>query len=514
MAYVFESYVLDPARRELRRDGVPVAIEPKAFDLLIHLVAHRDRVVSRDDLVNAVWDGRVISDAALATCVNAARRAVADSGDVQRLIRTLPRKGFRFTGPARDEGAVAAIAPVPPPTWSDRPSIAVLPFENLGADPEQGWFADGMAEDIIAGLGRIPWLLVTARNSSFAYRHRLATDARQIGRELSVRYLLEGSIRRAGARLRVTTSLVDAETGAHLCAERYDRQFGDVFALQDEISMAVVAVMVPSLRRAELERVRRRRPASLDAYELVLRAAPFAHSHIAEDALVAIPMLQAALRYEPGYAAAHAPLALCHHSRFSRAGLQEADRSAAVRHARAAVEHGADDAAALGLAGFVLSLDAHDHAAALEAFDRALALSASDHVALCSSALALSWLGDAGNAIERAERALRVSPHDPLNYLACNALAIAYLQACRYEEAREAARRSVQLNPHFSVSRAFLVAALMGLGQELEARDEARRLLTLDPGFSVRRFAVTVDIRPAVFTPLAEAWSTAGLPKG
>jgi TolB-like protein len=515
MRYHFDRYSLDARRRELHRDGMPVSIEPKVFDLLVYLIDSRDRVVSKDDLINAVWDGRIVSESALATCINAARAALADSGEEQRLIKTLPRKGLRFTGVVREETVeqVAPTLPLQPISLAlpDRPSLAVLPFQNLSSDPEQEYFADGIVEDVIAGLARIKWLFVISRNSSFVYKHRPA-DVRQVGRELGVRYVLGGSIRKAGARVRIAAQLIDAESGAHIWVERYDRQIDDIFSLQDEISDSVIGALEPNLRNAEMSRVRRQRPDSIEAYDLVLRAQPFAHSHLAEDAAIAIPLLRKALDIEPDYAAAHAPLALCYHSRFSRAGLHEQDRTSAIHHAHAAIASGADDAAALGIAGFVIALDEHDRATALQAFDRAIALSSSNFFALCSSALALSWMGSTEVAVARATRALRLSPFDPLNYLSYNALAISYLHTAKLVEAHEVATKSVQLNPRFSVSRAFLVAALSRLGRRQEAAAEARRLLDLDSGFSIQRFSVTVDIEPAVFAPLAEAWKQADLP--
>jgi TolB-like protein len=511
MLYHFDRFSLDSDRRELRSDGIAISIEPKVFDLIVYLVDHRERVVSKDDLINTVWHGRIVSESALATCINAARAAVGDSGEEQRLIKTFPRKGLRFIGavlegPPGQPAPLAVCLALP-----DRPSIAVLAFQNMSSEREQEYFADGIVTDIIAGLARIKWLFVISRNSSFVYKYR-PTDVKQIGRELGVRYVLEGSIRKAGSRVRIDAQLIDAENGAHIWAERYDRQRDDIFALQDEISDKVIGAIEPNLRNAEISRVRRRRPDSLEAYDFVLRAQPFSHSHLAEDAAIAIPLLNKALEIEPDYAAAHAPLALCYHSRFSRAGLNEADRNSAIHHAHAAITSGPDDAAALGIAGFVIALDAHDRATALNAFDRALALSSSNYFALCSSALALSWMGTTEVAVDRATRALRLSPFDPLNYLSYNALAISYLHTGQFADAREVAMRSVQLNPRFSVSRAFLVAALSRLGRLEEATDETRRLLDLDSTFSIQRFSVTVDIGSAVFLPLAEAWQRAGLP--
>jgi TolB-like protein len=518
MLLLFEDFALDGGRRELRRGSDLIAVEPKVFDLLAYIIDNRERVVSRDELIAAVWDGRIVSESALATCINAARFAIADNGEEQRLIKTLPRKGIRFVGAVRHEekaegrvtSAVAARPERPALALPDKPSIVVLPFQNMTNDPDQEYFADGVVEDLITGLSRIRWLFVIARNSSFVYKGK-PIDVKQVGRELGVRYVLEGGIRKAGDRLRITAQLVEAKTAVHLWGERYDRMLGDIFALQDEITMNVIGAIEPNLRKAEIERVKRKRPDSLDAYDLVLRAMPFVYSHIAQDALLAIPLLKTALELEPDYAVAHALLAWCYHFRFSRAGLREEDRVAAVQHARAAIKDG-DDAAVLGMAGFVISLDEHDQAMALNLFDRALALSGSNIFALSCSALVLSWLGQTEPSIERAQRALRLSPFDFLNYLSYNALSISYFHTGRPEEALEASRFSVQLNPRFSVSRAFLTAVLVRLGRLEDAKAEAQRILALDPTFTIRRFSVTVGIEPAVFIPLADAWQTAGLP--
>ena len=236
----------------------------------------------------------------------------------------------------------------------DKPSIAALPFENMSGDPEQDYFCDGMVEDIITGLSRIKWLFVIARNSTFVYKGK-AVDVKQVGRDLGVRYVLEGSVRKAGNRVRITGQLVEAQTGMHLWAERYDRPLDDIFAVQDEITLAIVGAIEPSLRQAEIVRVRRSRPESLDAYDLVLRALPSLYTAMPEDAAKAVPLLEKALELEPSYAIAHAHLAWYLHQRFSRGGLREEDRIGAVRHARAATTLGNDDATALAISGFVIA---------------------------------------------------------------------------------------------------------------------------------------------------------------
>ena len=230
----------------------------------------------------------------------------------------------------------------------EKPSVAVLPFSNLSGDPEQEYFADGMVDDIITGLARINWLFVIARNSTFTYKGR-AVDVKQVGRELGVRYVLEGSVRKAGGSVRVTGQMIDASTGAHVWAERYDRSSDDIFALQDEIALSAVGAIAPSVRRAEIERVRRKRPDSLDAYDLVLRAQPDVDSGMPEQVTRALALLERAIELDPAYALAHGNAAMCHHCLFLRAGLQEVNRAASIRHARSAIVHGQDDALALTL---------------------------------------------------------------------------------------------------------------------------------------------------------------------
>jgi TolB-like protein len=520
LIFSFENFVLDCDQRELRRGAALVPVEPKVFDFLTYVIQNRDRVVSKDELIATVWQGRIVSDSALATCISAARSAVADHGGQQRLIKTLPRKGLRFIGSVQQDDHKLVRMPMaeplpavpnPPLALPDKPSIAVLPFQNISSDPEQEYFADGFVEDVISGLSRIKWLFVVARNSSFAYKGK-PVDVRQVGRELGVRYVLEGSVRKAGSRVRVSGQLIEAQTGNHLWAERYERIHADIFVLQDELTMSVVGAIEPSLRRAEIERVKRKRPDSLDAYDLVLRALPFSYRHTEEDAAKAVPLLEKAIELEPGYAAAHAPLAWCYLGRF-RSCRHEEDRAAALHHASAAIAGGADDATALAIAGFIVALIERDPATAFTIFDRALEISNSNIFALSCSALIMSLLGRTAPAIERAQRALRLSPFDSFNYLAYNALAVSYFLTQQHQSSRDAARLAVQLHPRFSVCHLYLAAALVRLGEEEEANRVAQRVLALDPAFTIRRFSELAGFEPAVFEPLADAWRKAGVPE-
>jgi TolB-like protein/cytochrome c-type biogenesis protein CcmH/NrfG len=504
---VFGPFRLDLRQRALSRAGASVRLGSRSLDILCTLVSAGGEVVTKDALMARVWPNQVIEDNALQVQVSALRKALEEGADGQSYVITVPGRGYRFAAPQLPPSGV----PAPEASAPLSRSIAVLPFLNISSDPEQEYFADGMVEEIITSLSRIKWLFVIARNSCFVYKGK-AIGVKQAALDLGVRYVVEGSVRKAGSRVRVTVQLIDAETGAHLWARRYDRLLDDIFALQDEITLRVVGAIEPSLRMAEIERARRKRPDSLDAYDLLLRAMPLVHSHIAQDAAAAIPALEAALRLEPGYPVAHAYLALCYHSRFSRGGHDDDDRAAAIYHARAASTDAVDDATALGISGFVIALNEHDQATAVRLFDRALALSSSDFSTLWSSALALAWMGKTDTAIERAQRALQLSPYDPLNFLAYNALAISYVQSERYGEAHEAARRSVQLSPRFGVSHSFLVTALVGLGRLGDAKLAAQRLLAIDPKFTVNGFATTVRIVPEVFDRFADAWISAGIP--
>src|SRR5439155_6103535 len=302
--------------------------------------------------------------------------------------------------------AGAAEAPLTLPL-PHKPAIAELPFQNLSGDPEQEYFTDGMVEDMITGLSRINWLFVIARNSSFAYKGKVI-DIKQVGRELGVRYVLEGSLRKGGNRLRITGQLIEAETGTHVWADKYDGVLEDVFDLQDKITEAIVGIIEPSVRRAEIERSRRKRPENLGAYDLYLRALPHTQSAMPEDAALAIGYLEEALELDPDYAVAHAALAACHEIRL-RAGFDEADRTEGMRHARLALALGTDDATALAYAALTVLHLAYDFETAAGAIARAVSLNGSCATALYWGAHIHAWSGDPVLAEAYANRALRLS---------------------------------------------------------------------------------------------------------
>ncbi|MGG6899037.1 winged helix-turn-helix domain-containing protein [Rhizobium sp. BR 315] len=516
MLYHFEDFALDQDRRELRRGSELLRVEPQVFDLLCYPLCNRDRVVSKDDIVETVWQGRIVSDATLSSRINAVRSALNDNGDAQRLIRTIMRKGIRFVGTVREEhGAQTAAVPEKPPqglSLPDRPSIAVLPFDNMSGDPEQDYFADGMVEDIITGLSRIKWLLAIARNSSFTYKGR-AVDVTQVGRDLGVCYVLEGSVRKVGGRVRITGQLIVAEDGTHLWAERYDRDLTDIFAVQGEITISVVAAIEPNVRRAEIERVKRKRPDNVDAYDLLLRAMPQVYTFMPEGAAGGLPLLDRALAIEPGYALAHGFASWAHQTIFVRGGMHPENRKKSIQHALAAIEHGQSDAMALALAGFSIGLLAHDRRLSDEAFERALALSASCAFVYSFGCAPVAYSGDATRAIAWGEHAMRLSPLDAMSCIPQGIIGFGSFLLGRYEEAILAGRRAVQLNSGFSILHGWLAAPLAKLGRLDEAKAAGERLLALDPTFTISRWSAAVGIAPPIFDSVTSAMRLSGLPE-
>jgi TolB-like protein len=513
--YTFGPFRLDGAAGILFRVTEPVALGRRAVALLQALVENAGIPISKDTLIESAWSGLAIEESNLTVQIAALRRVFAEEPG-GNWIETLPRRGYRYVGPAvaKDDHSEPATANAPPAlvlALPDKPSLAVLPFTNMSGDPEQDYFADGMVEDIITGLSRIKWLLVVARNSSFTYKGHSVSVSR-VGRELGVRYVLEGSVRKVGRQVRITGQLVEAETGVHIWAERYDRPLDDIFALQDEITLNVVGAIQPSLREAEIERVKRKRPESLDAYDLVLRAIPHVFVAMPAEAQKAMPFLEKALTIEGDYATAHGLLAWCNEIFFVRRGYNRENRDAAIRHASAALAYGRDDATALALGGFVISIIEHDRATALEAFEQALAISPSSAFALFFGSSALAYAGEAERAIDWAERALRISPFDRLNYIAYQALALGHFLRGGYDEAAHAARRAIHSNPSLSVSHGLLAAMLAKLGRIDEAKAMAPQVLALDPSFSAARFCTAIGIPIVLAEPLTDAWTTAGLP--
>jgi len=432
--------------------------------------------------------------------------AFGDLGEqtVKNIARPIRVWRVRPTGDTKSQISSGASLPLPV-----RPSIAVLAFQNMSGDPEQEYFADGIAEDIITGLSRFRWLDVIARNSSFTFKGR-NVDVRTIGRELGVRYVLEGSVRKAGQQLRITAQLVEAATGSHLWAERYDGALADVFDLQDKITEGVVGAIEPSVRKAEIERARRKRTENLDAYDFYLRALPHAWANTTEEAGKALALLDRALKIDPTYAAAHSIAAFCISIRARGLSINFGGEEA-VRHARAALATNTDDEVALVYAGFGLLVAAHDRDGALAAVSRAMEINPNSPTVLGRGALVYAMSGAHETAIDLAQRSIRLSPHDPMRYAMENAICIAQFHRGRYAEAAETAQRTIKYNPHFGIGYAMLAACCVKLGRMDDAKDAARRVVQLEPGFRIETGGYWGP--PDQAKAIADALREAGLPE-
>jgi len=360
----FGNLRLDIERRELRRNGEAIKLAPRVFDLLTFLVEHRERVVSKGDLLQAVWGGRIVSESALTTRINAVRRALGDDGAAQRLVRTFNRKGVRFVGEVIELPDTAM--PAAPSAITDKLAIAVLPFDNLTGDPEQDYFVDGMVEEITTALSRIRWLFVIARNSSFTYKGR-AVDVKEVAREWTVPYVLEGSVRKSGNRVRVAGQLIDTATGAHIWAERFDGALDDIFALQDEVASGVAGAIEPKLRLAEIARTGRKPTDSLDAHDLYLRAQAQAYKRSKEGLARSVELARQALDHDRTYGLAMARIALSRGMQQLRHWIppEGPEVVEGIQMARQTIATAGDDPWVLDFAGLALSLLAGDNDAAL-----------------------------------------------------------------------------------------------------------------------------------------------------
>jgi TolB-like protein len=520
LRYLFEEYAFDTDRRELHRGADVVSVAPQVFDLLDYLIRNREHVVSKDDLINAIWNRRIVSDAALTTRLNAARSAIGDSGEEQRLIKTLPRKGFRFVGPVREAqgaaGAAVADNPVEPPTpvlsLPDKPSIAILPFTNLSSDPEQEYFADGVVEDIITGLSRSKSLFVIARNSSFTYKGK-AVDIKQVGRELGVRYVLEGSVRKAGNRVRITGQLVDAATGNHIWADRYDSTLEDIFDLQDRVTMSVIGAIAPRLERAEIARAQRKPTESLQAYDYYLRALSSFYQFTREQNIETFRLSQAANVIDPEFAAAYAIGAYSYLQRklFGWSSDAAQERVEARRLVNRAIELDKDDPTVLARAGQVISELMREVEEGAVLVSRAINLDPNLVVARYSRGGEHLWLGEVDAALEQFHVAVRLSPLDPLLFFAQIGIAYAHFLAGRYDEGSSWARSAVLQRPNYLDAQFILAACLAMSGRVEEARVVSARLMQQKP---VRRISWKTKFRRAEdIERLSQACRMAGIPE-
>ena len=539
----FGDYALDVDRRELFRGADLIPIGPQVFDLLAYLVMSRERVVTKDDLLDAVWGGRIVSESTLTSHINAVRKAIGDSGEEQSLIRTVARKGFRFIGEVEEipqtpgkrteirisgeagehlppnsplaapEGKVAA-QPVSL-TLPDKPSIAVLPFQNMSGDAEQDYFADGVVEDIITALSRMRWLFVIARNSSFTYKGR-AVEIKQVGRDLGVRYVLEGSVRKAANRIRLTGQLIDASSGAHLWADRFDGTLEDIFDLQDQMATSVVGAIAPSLEQAEIERARCKPTESLGAYDYFLRGMANVHRWTRGATDEALQLFYKAIELDPNFASAYGMAAWCRIWRKLNGWTldREQEMAEGARLAMRAVELGKDDAVALSRGGHALAWFVRDLDAAASFLDRALVLNPNLAAAWNLNGWVRAYRGELGLAIEHHARAMRLSPLDPAVYNMQVGTAFAHFLADRYDDASAWAQRALHEQPNYPAANRILAASKALAGHLAEAQRAMAILRQLDPALRISNLGELIPVRrPEHLAKFAEGLRLAGLPE-
>jgi adenylate cyclase len=501
--FQFEGFTLDFAHNSLRAADRNVQLRPKAVEVLHYLVENANRLVTKEELIQAVWPNVIVTNEVLTHCVSEVRQAIGDSQ--QNIIVTVPRRGYRFTASVFRVSASAAV-PQPalpteparidpgPPSQSpvlDRPSVAVLPFANLSGDPQQDYFSDGITEDITTELSRFSELAVIARNSALQCKSK-AVDIRQVGRELGARYVLEGSLRRSGDRIRIAAQLIDATTGAHRWAERYDRELHDVFAVQDEVVRAIVAILAAHVKRAETERALLKPPVAWEAYEYYLRGAEAFFLHYSRRTKASLydarRLLEQSLAIDPNYARAAATLSWTHvHAwahPFDSDYLNPAAFDRAVELAETAVHLDPQLPQARAQLGHVL-LYKREHDTSVAEFEHAFALNPNyiDH----RYAQALMFVGEHARAIEVLEAKMHLDPFQPLIW-SRGWLGLAHYLLKRYGEAVRLLRESASRLPNLEWPHTFLASAYAQSGQLEEARKEAAEVLRIYPGFTIDRY--------------------------
>ena len=535
MRFVFGEYSLDIDRRELKRGTDQVAVEPQVFDLLVYLIQNRDRVVTKDDLLDAVWGGRVVSESTLTSRIKAVRTAIGDSGEGQHLVKTIARRGFRFVGTVqkdqesghalqadlssnplnaiRDETQQRPSLPLP-----DKPSIVVLPFANLSGDPSQDYFADGMVEDITIALARLPQLFVIGSASAFTYKGR-GIAPRQVGTELGVRYVLQGSVRKERNQIRITAQLTDAAHGNHVWSNRFEGELDKVFALQDSVAAQVSTMIAPALRTAEIALSARKPTTSLTAYDLFLQASrqPLRSYEESEESL---RLLYQAVGRDPHYGAAYGLAAFCVRSQkvFGWISPSDAKIAEGVRLAHLAYETGRDDSEALAmLASSIIFLDG-DLELALAAVERAIALNANSPNGWWASGLTHMFRGDIDTALDHLGRARRLNPFEPLAHDYWMATAIAHFFAENYVEASRAADKSLADKESFPPALRLKIAACGLLGQVEDGREYVGRLLAVNPGATIvgvrEYFGPLLRRHPRGFETYFNGLRLCGFPEG
>jgi len=531
MRYKFTEYILDTDKFELTRSGEEVRLEPQALELLVLLVRENGRVLPRDEINQEIWKGRVVSDAALSSRIKMLRKAVGDDGRCQHTIRTLSKKGFRFvadveTLDAGDEGSVlepghAAATEQDNPRFRDlsdsRPSVAVLPFVNLSGDTEQTYFSDGITEDIITALSKFRWFFVISRNSTFVYKGK-AVDIKQVGRELGVRYVLEGSVRKSENRVRISAQLIETRTGIHVWAERFDRKLNEMFELQDEITSTIAAAVEPELAGSERHRAMRQPTENLGAWD-------YFHRGVAElwrqehDSLVAgIQLIRKATTLDPGFGQAYGYLAFAGFSQLMyewaepaadvlRQGLEDAAKAVAIDQRDYFAFH------VLGR----LQTFAGRHRAALSALETSLEINPNFALGYVGLGEAHVYAGSPNKAIEFLDTAIQLSPNDPIKWDMYHYKASAYIRLDDFDRAIENFEKACEFPTAQYVPFATLAALYVIQGRAKEGAWALENSQRLEPKVTVNTmkkvYGVTEEKPGSRPQRLLDALRAAGMPE-
>lgn len=518
--YQFGPYKLAANTGILFRDTEPLALGQRAVVLLRTLIERPGLPVSKDQLIEAAWPGLAVEESNLTVQIAALRRVFQDDANGERWIETLPRRGYRYVGPSvlikeSDLSSSVASGSNPAIALPDIPSIAVLPFENLSGDFEQEYFADGIVEEIIIALSRFHRLFVIARNSSFTYKGR-SVDVKQVGRELGVRYVLEGSIRKAADRVRIAGQLIEAATGGHLWADRFEVKLEDIFDLQDRMTASIVGAIAPKVEGAEIERARHKTTESLDAYDYYLRALHCVHQWTPDSLNEALRLLYKAIDLDPAFALAHGVAAWCYVRRKISGWLKDPEREIAEleRLARRAIERANDDAVALVFGGFALTQigDSLEEGAAV--IDRALAINPNLALGWFLSGWTRIYLAEPEIAIEHFAHAMRLNPLDPLMYRMQTGTAAGYFLAGRYEQASMWAENGLLQHPNDLPSLRMAAASLALAGEISRAKRLIARIRHLDPETNLPKVAEAVPFRRSIdISRYRDALRLAGYPE-
>jgi adenylate cyclase len=516
----FDGFNVDLDAALLSCAGIAIETEPQVFELIAFLCTNPGRLISYDEIIEKVWHGRIVSDAAIATRINAARKALGDDGTAQRVIKTVRGRGLRFQLEPTSISIEQKVQPTAsnagnsdvPKAHHDIPSIAVLPFDNMSPDAEQEYFADGIVEDIITGLSRVRQLFVIARNSAFAYKGR-SIDVRQVGRELGVRYVLEGSVRKSGSRVRITGQLVDASTGLQLWANRFDGELADVFELQDQITSSVIGAIQPSIRAAETGRSQRKRPDNLVAYDFYMQALPHVASLERRANATGLGLLNKALQLEPDYAAALSMAAWCHAQRcvYNWTDEPESESRLALELANKAVKLAADDSFALSMLGAAHTL-VREFDKAYELLQRAIELDPNCAWGWNRLGWLNGYLDRPNDSIECFERAIRLSPLDPINFNCFAGLGAAHFLQGRNDDSVKWLEKAVAANPDARWVYRQLIPAYVSAGRMEDARRGLRLLIQDYPSITCGKVRVAMLYSAPTMDRICNGLAQAGLP--